>query len=268
MTEQKDSGEQSNIDLVRLDIDNGIATIVLQNGAKHNSLTLPVLEQLNHCLSEISHVDDLTAVVLKAEGRSFSTGGDVKAFYKNIDDIENYSRNLVGLLNQAIMQMLRLSAPIICRVQGPVTGGSFGLILASDMVVMAETAFFAPYYVDVGFAPDGGWVAILPDRIGQNRAKEVQFLNQHIDARTALNWGLVNKVSPPKDLDSQVASWISTLQTKVATSVSATKRGIQNEALLSRYEKALDDERTEFIKLVQKPQTKLGMEKFLRQFSK
>lgn len=268
MTEQKDSEKRTKIDLVRLDIDNGIATIVLQNGAKHNSLTLPLLEQLNNCLSEVSNTNDLSAVVLKAEGRSFSTGGDVKAFYKNIDDIENYSRNIVGLLNQAIMQMLRLSTPIIARIQGPVTGGSFGLILASDMVVMADTAFIAPYYVDVGFAPDGGWVAMLPDRIGQNRAKEVQFLNQHIDAKTALSWGLVNKVSSLRDLDAQVASWTSTLQAKVAASVSATKSGILNETLLSRYEKALDDERTEFIKLVKMPKTKLGMEKFLHQFSK
>ncbi len=266
MSEQNDSSGIDTNDCVTLQMSDDVATIVLRNGAKHNSLTRPLLEQLNRCLSEVSSRKDLSAVVIQAEGRSFSTGGDIKAFYENIDDIENYSRNLVGLLNQAIMQMLRLSTPIITRVQGPVTGGSFGLVLASDLVVMADSAFIAPYYVDVGFAPDGGWVAILPDRIGQSRAKEVQFLNSHINASTALSWGLVNKVAPKENLDTQVEDWTTTLQTKVSSSVRATKRGIQNEALLSRYQNALDNELIEFIKLAKTPEAKAGMEKFLSQF--
>lgn len=256
--------------LVSLEISAGVATLCLRNGPKHNSLTLDLLKQLNACLSEIAEAakqSPLNAVVLQAEGRSFSTGGDLKAFYQNIDNIETYAQNIVGQLNRAIMQMLRLPMPIISRVQGPVTGGSFGFILASDFVVMAESAFFAPYYVDVGFAPDGGWAAILPERIGCMRAKEVQFLNQHIDASTALEWGLVTKVAASEKLDEQIEQWLSTLSSKVGSSITATKRGILNEARLLNVQRALEEERKEFVKQVKTPEAKRGMALFLRQFS-
>lgn len=266
MNKQNNGSRINTDDFVTLDLSDDVATIVLRNGSKHNCLTRPLLEQLNRCLREVSKREDLCAIVIQAEGRSFSTGGDIKAFYENIDDIENYSRSIVGLLNQAIMQMLRLSTPIIARVQGPVTGGSFGLVLASDLVVMADSAFIAPYYVDVGFAPDGGWVAMLPDRIGHSRAKEVQFLNRHINADTALGWGLANAVTSRENLDAQVKLWITILQTKVRTSVQATKRGIQNEAFLSRCQNALDNELIEFIRLAKTPEAKIGMKKFLNQF--
>ncbi len=266
MSTQNNGSGINTDDYVTLELSDDVATIVLRNGAKHNSLTLPLLEQLNRCLSDVSRRKDLSAIVIQAEGRSFSTGGDIKAFYENIDDIENYSRSIVGLLNQAIMQMLRLATPIIARVQGPVTGGSFGLVLASDLVVIADSAFIAPYYVDVGFAPDGGWVAMLPDRIGQSRAKEVQFLNSHINADTALRWGLANSVTPKENLDDQVTLWVTTLQTKVRTSVQATKLGIQNEAFLSHCQNALDNELIEFIRLAKTPEAKIGMKKFLSQF--
>jgi 2-(1,2-epoxy-1,2-dihydrophenyl)acetyl-CoA isomerase len=79
-------------------------------------------------------------------------------------------------------------------VNGPVTGGSARLVLAADIVLMGKSAFIQPYYSEIGFAPVGGWTAMLPKRIGPARAIEIQALNMRIDADTALLLGLASRI--------------------------------------------------------------------------
>ncbi|MFX5937574.1 enoyl-CoA hydratase/isomerase family protein, partial [Acinetobacter baumannii] len=81
-----------------------------------------------------------------------------------------YAAALIGALTAVILRLLDLPCPLITALAGPVTGGSCGLVFTADLVVMGPRAFIQPYYVDVGFAPDGGWTALLPERIGPARA--------------------------------------------------------------------------------------------------
>ncbi|MCW5773994.1 MAG: enoyl-CoA hydratase/isomerase family protein, partial [Rhodospirillaceae bacterium] len=162
--------------LTTLCVKDGVGRITLNRPARHNSLIPELLESLER---DIAASAGLGAVVLAANGRSFSTGGDVAAFHTQTEiDRPAYSARIVGALNRVILALFDLPMPVIGRVQGPVTGGSLGLVLACDLVAVTPAAFFQPYYVDVGFSPDGGWTAILPDRIGPARAREVQLLNQ------------------------------------------------------------------------------------------
>ncbi len=249
--------------LVKLEINTDVATIVFQNALRHNCLTTDFLQQFLTCLQTAKNTSELRAIIIKAEGRSFSTGGDLRAFYEHYDTIEAYSHKIVGLLNQTIMEMLQSDTPIISRVHGPATGGSFGFILASDLVVMADNAFFAPYYVDVGFAPDGGWTAILPERIGEHRAKSVQLLNTHIKADLALSWGLVDHVDSVDALDQHIDHWLNILRSKVTHETSFTKRNILDKSRLKHYQEKLEQERRFFIEAIIKPETKQGIAQFL-----
>ena len=141
-----------------------IATITLNRPARHNAL---VPELLSGLLGAIEHDDcqSAAAVILRAEGRSFSTGGDLLEFKHHCDNIGDYSRKLVGQLNRVILAMYAHPAPIVCAVHGQVTGGSLGLLLAADWVIMHREVMITPYYVAVGFSPDGGWTALLQLRI-------------------------------------------------------------------------------------------------------
>ncbi len=253
--------------LVNLKVCDDIAYITLNNPNRHNSLTIPLLKTFNEYLESLYAHDTVKIVVLQAEGRSFSTGGDINAFNVHVDTIHDYSQEIVGLLNQSIIHMLCLPTPILTKIQGPVTGGSFGFVLASDLVVMDDSAFFAPYYVDVGFAPDGGWSAILPDRIGHHRAKAIQLLNSRIDAESACEWGLVTATCDSDALDTQIDTWVETLRGKINQSLVATKQRVNTPELIERYKTSLEDERKMFIKLVGTQEAKRGMEKFLSQFS-
>ncbi|HZY43028.1 MAG TPA: enoyl-CoA hydratase/isomerase family protein, partial [Anaerolineae bacterium] len=120
-----------------------IATITLNRPERHNSL---VPELLNDLLIALTKVADARALVLQANGRSFSTGGDVRAFYDHRDISELYAREIVGLLNLTIKGLLNFPAPTIAAVNGVVTGGSIGLVLAADIVLVTPQASFTPYY--------------------------------------------------------------------------------------------------------------------------
>jgi len=80
-------------------------------------------------------------------------------------------------------------------VNGVVTGGSIGWVLACDLVIVSPQASFTPYYNVVGFSPDGGWTALLPEVIGSARAAECLLTNTTITAQQAVEWGMANRVA-------------------------------------------------------------------------
>jgi 2-(1,2-epoxy-1,2-dihydrophenyl)acetyl-CoA isomerase len=138
-----------------------IATLTLNRPERHNSLIPELLEQLLTHLETIDSSPDVRVVIQKANGRSFSTGGDVLEFYNHWQEITVYANNLLGLLNSVIEGLMNLSVPVIAAVHSIVTGGSLGLVLAADIIIVTPNTSFTPYYAEVGFSPDGGWTAIL-----------------------------------------------------------------------------------------------------------
>jgi 2-(1,2-epoxy-1,2-dihydrophenyl)acetyl-CoA isomerase len=159
--------------LTQLQFDGPVARLTLNRPARHNSLVPALTDSLNAELLRVAETPAVRILVLQAAGASFSTGGDVAGFYAQPRDRRRaYAEMLVGGLNAAILQLLNLPFPVISRVHGPVTGGSLGFLLASDLVAITPEAFIQPYYTQVGFSPDGGWTAMLPDRIGIARTRE------------------------------------------------------------------------------------------------
>jgi len=104
--------------LILLETRDGIATLTLNRPERHNSLVPELLCEMLNALDGLSHQVELCAIVLQANGRSFSTGGDVQAFYDHRDNIGVYASEIVGLLNQVIVAMVRLPAPIVAAVHG------------------------------------------------------------------------------------------------------------------------------------------------------
>lgn len=244
-------------DLVRTEIEGPVAALVLNRPSRHNSLVPELLRALLNALDEVS---DARAIVLAAEGRSFSTGGDVRAFAEREgDELRDYADELVGLLNEAILSIMRLPVPVVAAVHGTVTGGSLGLLLASDIVLLAPGVTIAPWYTTVGFSPDGGWTALLPRRIGAARAAAVQLTNAVIDAPTAVGWGLATRIEP----DVRQAAM------RVARTVAAQRPGATRETKrllhgdLDQVAARLDAERRAFVRQIVTPEAREGMAAFL-----
>ena len=159
-------------ELVLLDFVGTTAVVTLNRPQRHNSLVPALLREMLDVLAEVAADESVRALVLRANGRSFSTGGDALGFVQHADNMEPYAREIVGLLNQVILALIDLSVPVITAVHGIVTGGSLGFILGSDIVLVAPEASFAPFYSEVGPSPDGGWAVLLPLVIGPRRVAD------------------------------------------------------------------------------------------------
>ena len=244
-----------------------VATLTLARPAMHNALVPDLLLDLCVALEEIARRTETRAVILAAEGEAFSIGGDMRRFAREMSGpaLETYAAELVGLLNQAILSLLRLPQPVVAAVHGIVTGGSIGLVLASDVVVAADDSAFKAHYASAGFTPDGGWTALMPATIGRRRAAACVLLNRTLPAAEALACGLVTQLVA-RD---RVAAAAREAALRVAAAPPATMR--EGKRLLAGdldgVERALEAERQRFVASIGSAEARNGVARFLRDFS-
>lgn len=238
-----------------------IAVLTLNRPERHNSLVPELLQALMSALRAVAEDERARAVVLRANGRSFSTGGDVRAFYERGDEVADYAEHIVGLLNWTILSLLRLPQPVVAAVHGIVTGGSLGLVLGCDVVLVAPEASFTPYYSVVGFAPDGGWTALLPALIGSKRAAEVLMRNETITAEEAVAWGLASRMVPAERIWEEALHVAQEIAGKRAGSIARTKKLLG--AVYPDAATRLEEERLHFVRQIVTEEAWQGMAAFL-----
>jgi enoyl-CoA hydratase/carnithine racemase len=246
-------------ELVLQDRDGAVGLLTLNRPGRHNSLVPELLTDLLSALHNLQSDPHIRAVVLQANGRSFSTGGDLQGFYDHLGTIDAYAHEIVGLLNQAILAMVDLPVPVVAAVHGLVTGGSLGLVLASDIVLVAPEASFTPYYSLVGFSPDGGWTAWLPQIIGTRRTAQVLLQNDTIHAEQAVTWGLANQLVPGEQLQAQALSIARDIAAKQPGSIRQTRKLLRPTGLDGR----LETERRHFVARISTAEAQQSMIAFL-----
>lgn len=247
--------------LVLLERTESIAVLTLNRPERHNSLVPALLDELLSTLKKLAGEPWVRAVVLQASGRSFSTGGDVRGFSAHLDDLEAYAGEIVGLLNRVILALVGLPVPVVAAVHGIVTGGSLGLVLGADTVLVAPEASFTPYYSVVGFGPDGGWTAMLPAIIGSKRTAEVLLCNRTITAEQAVAWGLASRVVPGNLIRDEAFCVACDIAGKKPGSVRHTRRllGMAYGDLAGR----LEAERVRFVEHITSEEARQGIVAFL-----
>lgn len=241
------------------DDDDRVVTITLNRPERHNSLVPSLLDQLTGAFAALDSRDGDRVGVLRANGRSFSTGGDLAAIAAAGDRRAEYADRLVGALNAAIVAIADCRKPVIVAVDGAVTGGALGLVLAADLVVVTPAASFAPWYARVGLSPDGGWTALLPRVVGLRRAREILLLEQTIDARAAHATGIAQALVQRDELDTQIAAWTARLLGNDGASLTATKRLLDD----ADWRAGLEREREQFVATVTTPQAIRGVADFV-----
>lgn len=244
----------------------GAIWLWLDRPERHNALVPELVLELRAAIADAAEREPV-ALVLSGRGLSFSTGGDIAGFLAHSgsrEALSGYARTLVGALHEAILELLAFPAPVLAAVNGPVTGGSTGLVLAADLVAMAEHSFLQPYYSEVGFGPDGGWTALLPERIGAAKALEIQYLNARLNAYEAAKLGLASKVCPLQDLEAAVEAWITRLRKGSALTHQAARLNIWDESRRDGVRLRLDQEKARFLELITRPATLEGMKEFSR----
>lgn len=240
-----------------------VALISLNRPDRHNALVPELLEELIEAIAASAIDPEIHAIVLAAEGPSFSTGGDVRAFFDEGDDVAGYAAHIVGLLNDTMLALIDTPKPVVAAVHGMVTGGSLGLVLAADVVLVADEASFTPWYGVVGFSPDGGWTAILPDIIGRARTADILLRNRTVTAKEAVRWGLAVAVTPSFGIREEAIALAGEVADKVPGSVRNTKARLWSRR--DEIARALEDERTRFVQQIVTDEARHGMARFLRE---
>ena len=173
-----------------------IARVTLNRPERRNALSLALMRELTAYLRSIGESDKTRVVILSAMGNVFSSGHDLSEMRGR--SISEY-RQLFDACVEMMDAIQSIPQPVIAEVQGMATAAGCQLVAACDLAVAAEEAKFATPGVRIGLFCSTPMVA-LTRAIGRKRALEMLMTGTPIDARTAAEWGLVNRVAPAAQL--------------------------------------------------------------------
>ena len=184
--------------------DGGLGTLRLNRPGARNAIDTRFVADLHEAVQCSASDSALRALLIRAEGPSFTVGGDVAML------AEPGPGGLAALLRRvttsyhASLQILdRLPVPVVAAVHGAVAGGGLGLMNVADIVLAAEGTRFATGFAGLGLSGDGGGTWFLPRLVGPRRAAEMYLSQRVLQAHEAMEWGLVTRLVRPEDLRSE-----------------------------------------------------------------
>lgn len=193
------------LERLRLDIEDGIATLTLNHPEVLNAASIEMLESMAIAMDEVEAPENnVRCLVMTGEGRGFCSGANLQGRDEKNSDGPKRRRDGGAVLEShyhPIMRRLRnLNVPYISSVNGVAAGVGMSFALMGDMVLCAKSAYFLQAFRRIGLVPDGGATWLLPRLIGRARAMELSLLGEKLPAETALEWGLVNRVVDDNEL--------------------------------------------------------------------
>ena len=187
-------------------VEDGIATVRLDNPAKLNALTFESYKELERLMSDLGHEDAIKVLVLTGTGKGFCSGGSVTEIIGRLlqmkgDALYRFTRMTCNV----VQNMRNLKKPIIAAVNGVAAGAGAVLALASDFRFLSDRATLAFLFPRVGLSgADMGAVYLLPKLVGLGKATELLLLGESIDARECYRIGLASRIIPHDQLMTEV----------------------------------------------------------------
>jgi 2-(1,2-epoxy-1,2-dihydrophenyl)acetyl-CoA isomerase len=186
---------------VRYALEDGIAVITLSDPATMNAAGVDMAEELTAAFGNAAK--EARAAVLTGEGRGFCSGANLSNRDPSApapDGPPDAGAALEAVYNPLVTLMRDLPIPFVTAVNGAAAGVGCSLALMGDIIVAGESAYFLQAFRRIGLVPDGGSTYLLPRMVGRARAMEMMLLGDKVPARTALEWGMVNRCVPDAEL--------------------------------------------------------------------
>ncbi|KAK5114687.1 hypothetical protein LTR62_002260 [Meristemomyces frigidus] len=205
-----------------------VATLTISNPAKLNIVNTSILKSIVTASQQLSHHDDLRAVVLTGGP---TTPGKAPSFIGGMDITEmhqlsspNEARALITHVHAACQALRNVPVPVIARVNGYTLGAGLEIMASCDLRICTANSTFAMPEVAIGI-PSVVEAALLPGLIGMGRTRRLLYLAESLDGRTAERWGLVEKVvEDGAELDAAVSEWTERLCRMGALAIRNQKR--------------------------------------------
>jgi enoyl-CoA hydratase len=175
-------------DVVLVEVDDGVATITLNRPEARNALNAQVRRRLPEVITQLERDDGVDVMILTGADPAFCAGIDLKELGSGK---ATGTRDDLGSTRGALPPRTKL---LIGAVNGVAVTGGFEIALGCDFLIASERARFADTHARVGIMPGWGLTALLPQRVGVARAREMSVTGNFVDAQLAYDWGLVNHV--------------------------------------------------------------------------
>ena len=244
----------------------GVATITLNRPQALNALDRDLTHGLRDAVFSAEGDESIRCVVLQG-GEHFMAGGDLK-WFKTLAEGRASGENrvqfehLIHEVHGVILALRRMPKPVVASVRGAVAGFGMSLMMACDLVVAADNAYFTLAYTLIGTSPDGGSTFSLPRIVGQKKAMEIALLGERFDAATAERLGLVNRVFPAASLQLETGKLAARLATG-PTAVYARTKALLNGSLDASLESQLQREAEAFAQSASEPDFLEGLTAFI-----
>lgn len=179
----------------------GIARLRLANADSGNVFNLEMIEALSSAIQSITP-GNARVVLINAEGRNFSLGGDLNGMRAALDRSSLLDRMAQGF-HAGLKALDNLGLPVVTAVNGAAAGAGLSLAIAGDIVIGSANSSYLMAYSAIGLSPDGGGTHYLPRLIGMRLTQEMAFLNRRLTAAEALTVGLITRLVDDTALQSE-----------------------------------------------------------------
>jgi len=246
---------------ITVELDAATAVLTLNRPSVLNALNADLLSELSQALTELESDNDVRVIIITGAGtKAFAAGADIGELNALANAVEGAQKARTG---QAVtLQIERLNKPVIMAVNGFALGGGCELAMAGDIRIASDNARFGQPEVNLGLIPGYGGSQRTTRLLGKGMAMFLCLSGDMIDAQTAMEIGLVERVVPQDELLPAAKKLAQTIAQKAPLAIAACKRAINNGAHLPIAD-ALEVEALEFGTLVNTNDFKEGTSAFL-----
>ncbi|BFM15021.1 enoyl-CoA hydratase-related protein [Maricurvus nonylphenolicus] len=228
----------SEFETITYAVENRVATITLNRPKAMNAVSQKMRHELKAAVDASEANDDVRVVVLRAEGKGFTSGADLT---EGLTGFETTEDQIIEEYKPVIMGIAESSKPYIASIHGACAGVGAGIALSCDLAIMAEGSFLYVPFAGLSLVPDGGMSHYLVEAMGYKRAYQAFLEAGRIQADECLQYGIVNKVVEADKLVESTQAWAETLAQGAPLAQKIGKQ-IMREVHTSTFEETLRKE--------------------------
>ncbi len=215
-------------DFVKIEIESGVGKLTLNRPAKRNALKRQFIEEIHSGISELEANPSLRVFLLEAEGSAFCAGMDLAEMQQRAES-ENGQQQWhrdSEVFAETLAAIFRLPVPTIAKIQGPVVAGGMGLVLACDILLASDQAFFMLPEPMRGITASMV-TPLLIHRVGSGSATYMLLSGERIEAMQAKSLGMCHDVVPHENLGDRCDQMVATVLTGSQAALAITKQHLQ-----------------------------------------
>lgn len=205
---------------IEYEVEGAVAVITFNRPDQLNALSATLLQELHQALETAEADDAVRAVLIRANGRAFSSGADLKEGFASGMDTGTALRTNY---HPVVEKVRAMEKPVIAAVQGLAAGAGVSMALAADVVIAGKSGSFQQIFTNIGLVPDAGSTYMLPRLVGNARAMGAVLTGEAIPAEEAERWGMIWKVVEDAELDAAARELAATLASRPTRALGLAK---------------------------------------------